>query len=102
MNMNQAIEKLLTAIKDDYRGGKWRDEMVERFENGLRVEEGRKYIKVITGHSVWGFIVKGEDKVFQVGDILKAASWKTPTRNAPRGNIFGEYSIHWTGPHYLR
>lgn len=102
MNMNQAIEKLLTAIKDDYRDGSWKDFMIERFENGLQVQEGRKYIKIITGGSVWGFIVKGEDKKFQAGDILKAAGWATPTRNAARGNIFGDYTIRWTGPEYLR
>jgi nucleoside diphosphate kinase len=102
MNMNQAIENLLTAIKDDYRVGRWTDQMIERFENGLEVQEGRKYIKVMTGNSVWGFIVKGEDKKFQVGDILKAASWATPTRNAARGNVFGDYEVRWTGPNYLR
>src|SRR6056300_1282394 len=102
MNMNQAIENLLTAIKDDYRVGRWSDQMIERFENGLTVQEGRKYIKVMTGSSVWGFIVKGEDKKFQVGDILKAASWATPTRNAARGNVFGDYAVRWTGPNYLR
>lgn len=102
MNMNQAIEKLLTAIKDDYREGSWQDFMIERFENGLSFQEGRKYIKILSGGSVWGFIVKGEDKKFAVGDILKPAGWATPTRNAARGNIFGDYTIRWTGPEYLR
>ena len=102
MNMNQAIEKLLTAIKDDYREGNWKDFMIERFENGLSFQEGRKYIKILSGGSVWGFIVKGEDKKFAVGDILKPAGWATPTRNAARGNIFGDYTIRWTGPEYLR
>jgi len=102
MNMNQAIEKLMIAIKDDYRKGSWKDFMIERFENGLSFQEGRKYIKILSGGSVWGFIVKGEDKKFQVGDILKPAGWATPTRNAARGNIFGDYTIRWTGPEYLR
>jgi len=102
MNMNQAIEKLMIAIKDDYRKGSWQDFMIERFENGLSFQEGRKYIKILSGGSVWGFIVKGEDKKFQVGDILKPAGWATPTRNAARGNIFGDYTIRWTGPEYLR
>lgn len=102
MKMNEAIENLLTTIKESYRAGKWREEMVERFENGLEVQEGRKYIKVISGGSAWGFIVKGEDKKFQTGDILKAASWSAPARNAARGNIFDDYTIHWTGPEYLR
>jgi len=102
MNMNQAIEKLLTAIKDDYREGSWQDFMIERFENGLSFQEGRKYIKILSGGSVWGFIVKGADKKFAVGDILKPAGWATPTRNAARGNIFGDYTIRWTGPEYLR
>ena len=102
MNMNQAIEKLMTAIKDDYREGSWQDFMIERFDNGLSFQEGRKYIKILSGGSVWGFIVKGQDKKFKVGDILKPAGWATPTRNAARGNVFSEYTIRWTGPEYLR
>ena len=106
MTMNEAIEKLMTAIKDDYRahmGSDWhRYVSIERFEDGLTFKEGRKYIKIIERGSAWGFIVKGEDEKFKAGDILKSASWATPARNAARGNVFEDYTIQWTGPLYLK
>ena len=112
MNMNQALENLTNNIIADYErfqtagGRRERTEiqarMLDEFINSLRIEEGRKYIKVIAGSSVWGFIMKEGDKKFRVGDILKAASWASPTRNAARGNIFENYSINWTGPNYLK
>ena len=77
-------------------------------------EVGRKYIKVIQNsgsqRSVWGFINKTEFKkglcgiTFKVGDVLKAASWATPTLNSPRGNLFDGYQITGMrkyGPDYL-
>ena len=104
-----AMDELLERIRDDYRNWGKSDEMtptqikmVEKFNNGLRIEEGRKYIKVITGTCVWGFIVKKDGGKFRAGAILKAASWSAPATNAARGNIFDEsYTIRWTGPLYL-
>ena len=77
--------------------------VIDEFNAELSVEEGRKYVKVIKGGSVWGFIVNTEnDKKFKLGDILKAAGWAAPARNAARGNILdGGYDIQWTGPNYL-
>jgi hypothetical protein len=111
--MNNAIETLIETIKNDYY--QWtlacakgdlseiNKRMIEDFDDGLRFEEGRKYIKVLTGSSVWGFVVNVDnDKKFRKGDILKAAGYNAPARNAPRGNILdGGYSIRWTGPNYL-
>ena len=113
--MNNEINTLLDTIKADYydfmtRYGKetnlntHRQEMIQEFNNNLEVKEGQKYIKVISNRSVWGFIVKGDnDKKFKKGDILKAAGWNAPARNAARGNILdGGYKIQWTGPLYLK
>jgi hypothetical protein len=116
--MKNAIETLIETIKTDYyewtkacRGGSSEAgelseinyRMIDEFNDGLRFEEGRKYIKVLTGNSVWGFVVAvDDDKKFRKGDILKAAGYNAPARNAPRGNILdGGYSIRWTGPNYL-
>jgi len=110
--MNEAIATLFENIKDDYYRFTTRNytrelsdinkNMIADFNEGLRLEEGRKYIKVITGNSVWGFIMKDDDKKFRKGDILKAAGWNAPARNAARGNILdGGYTIQWTGPLYL-
>lgn len=106
ISFDVAMDELLTRIKDDYAN--WgeltetRKKMIEKFNTTLRVEEGRKYIKVITDTCVWGFIVKKDGGKFRAGDILKAASWASPATNAARGNIFEEsYVIRWTGPLYL-
>ena len=70
----------------------------------MQVKVGQKYIKIIRENSVWGFIVNTDnDKVFKKGDILKAAGWNAPARNAARGHILDDdYYINWTGPLYLR
>ena len=77
--------------------------MIAEFNDELQYKVGNKYIKVITDRTVWGFIVNTEnDKKFRKGDILKAAGWAAPARNAARGNIVdGGYTIQWTGPLYL-
>ena len=113
--MLDQIEILMQEIKNEYydymtRRGKelnlsaHQQKMVEEFNEGLEFKRGSKYVKIISNRSVWGFIVKTEnDKKFRKGDILKAAGWNAPARNAARGNIIdGGYSICWTGPHYLK
>ncbi len=109
--MNSEISTLIEAIKTDYLSwssssgelSEHRKQMIEEFNESVRVEDGPKYIKIISGTSVWGFLVKGtNDKKFKQGDILKPARWATPSRNKARGNILeGGYSIRWTGPNYL-
>jgi|TARA_R100000482_G_scaffold122462_1_gene70206 hypothetical protein len=113
--MEKAIEKLLQKIKDDYitwcskgKGyealGGYFKESVDNHDDKMQVKVGQKYIKIIRENSVWGFIVNTDnDKVFKKGDILKAAGWNAPARNAARGNILDDdYYINWTGPLYLR
>tara|TARA_B100001093_G_scaffold374958_1_gene359975 strand:- start:3338 stop:3754 length:417 start_codon:yes stop_codon:yes gene_type:complete len=77
------------------------EDKVQKFADELNVESGRKYIKIIAGTSVWGFInIANPD--FEYGDILKSKNWKTPALNQARGNIFDDvYSIDWTGPLYI-
>ena len=110
--MNDAMTTLMKTIKEDYYRWTSRNytkelseinvNMINEFNENLTFEEGRKYIKIIERGSAWGFIVKGEDEQFKVGDILKPASWATPARNAARGNVFEDYTIQWTGPLYLK
>ena len=113
MLMETALETLKNDIVADYENwqtlsGKPRTEiqarMLDEFIDNLRIAEGNKYIKVITGSSVWGFIVNTDkDKKFRKGDILMAAGYAAPTRNKARGNILdGGYTIAWTGPQYLK
>jgi len=117
--MNEALQNLKDKIIDDFErfqnnGRNWEGRgehqarRLQEFIEGLHFEEGRKYIKVIKAlgaqQVVWGFVVKGEnDKKFRKGDILKAAGWAAPARNAARGNVLdGDFSwVRWTGPEYL-
>lgn len=102
------MEKQLNILKDaivaDYARftKKFQDPetQVANFANNVSFHHGRKYIRVETESSVWGFINLGNDK-FQVGDLLKAAGRNAPATNKARGNIFETYSVAWTGPHYL-
>ena len=49
----------------------------------------------------WTPSSKSTDK-FKKGDLLKAAGFNAPARNAPRGNVLdGGFNIRWTGPLYL-
>ena len=95
--MNKEIQELLVAIKTDFihwatKGGKeelsgYFAEKVAGYDDLLEVKEGKKYIKIISDKSVWGFIVKEDGPKFKKGDILKAAGWNAPATNAARGNI---------------
>lgn len=117
--MQKQIEQYIENIKQDYVG--WgnpktgtektvRDNMVKEFCESISVKPGKKYIKVMTkigtSNSVHSFIASKDFTTskgvqFKQGDILKAASWALPALNAPRGNIFGEYVVKWTGACYM-
>lgn len=103
--MKKALEVYLNHIKQDYI--KWETtttksltygeqicaEQVKEFEEGLKVETGKKYYKVIQRNSVHCF-------VDQQGFIWKPASWRGPTKNFNRGNVFNQetYRGHrWAG-----
>ena len=114
--MSDALKEYKKKIGDDYEN--WtlgsrallnadsiekriRRNGVVEFKNGIDHVCGSKYIKVTRSDnqtSVHSFIVNiYDDKKFKYGDILKAASWKSPARNFARGNIFEEYKVKWTG-----
>ena len=110
----EALSFMETAMIEDYNHFTNKDSEVARemrleFATGIEVLYGSKYIKIVTGkhggqRSVWGFIVNTDkDKKFKKGDLLKAAGYNAPARNAARGNILeGGYVINWTGPLYLK
>lgn len=115
MNMTPAIETLIDIIINDYTGYQGRldkldenarairERMNKEFREKLSFKEGKKYIKIISGGGVWGFVVNTtDDKMFRYGDILKAVSWSSPARNSARGNVFEDYDVAWTGPHSAR
>jgi len=106
--MQDQINTLIEDIKEDYamwtsrRDEKitpWLEQMIKEFNEGLSFKAGKKYIKIMSKGSVWGFVVNVDnDNQFRKGDILKPAGWAAPTRNFARGNIIsGGYKISWTG-----
>ena len=99
------IDNLIEGIKKDY--ARWTDwaEGIERFNKNLNIKSGRKYTKIITNGSVWGFIANcdGTHKGIphKKGDVFKAAGWRAPAKWA-RGSIFTDDKFYtWTGPNYL-
>ena len=111
--LDEGIKNLMAGAKLDYErmstsnGTKeltgYSKEQVELWDNKTKVSQGKKYIKIVCNNSVAAFVVGVDnDKKFKKGDILKAAGWNAPARNAARGNILdGGYAIDWTGPLYL-
>jgi hypothetical protein len=70
----------------------------------LTITYGIKYAKILSRDSVWGFVALTADPNKQqlVGDLLKAASWKTPAKHS-RGNILdGTAAYGPYGPTYLK
>jgi len=115
---DSSISKLLENIRVNYAG--WgsdidsldeptksiRLKMIDEFNKGVHVKPGRKFDKVVTGTSVWGFVAKTDGVLkgipYFVGDVFKAAGWRAPAKHV-RGTIFSSKTnwFSWTGPNYL-
>tara|TARA_R100001443_G_C3341502_1_gene174584 strand:- start:157 stop:540 length:384 start_codon:yes stop_codon:yes gene_type:complete len=104
LSFDDAMDNLLVKIQESYSG--WGGSRIDR-KLDLSLKPGRKFIKVVEGSRVWGFIAKvdGVHKGLPMlkGDILKAAGWSAPAKHS-RGSIFDSEmhkSFSWTGPNYL-
>jgi len=102
---NEALDRLLVAIQEDY--DKWGSRSGISKTLDLKIKTGRKFVKIIEGNRVWGFVsrVDGVHKgaPIKVGDIMKAAGWAQAAKHS-RGSIFDKEfhkSFSWTGPNYL-
>lgn len=103
--MENELNNLLEAIKASYADWSKRigsdeikDKMIAEFNEKLTFKVGKKFVKIITNGSVWGFIALYDDGKFRKGDILKAASWNAPAKNFARGNILEDgYKVFWAG-----
>ena len=115
---DSSVSTLLENIKVDYAN--WgsdidkldepqksiRLEMIDRFNSTLSVRSGRKFDKVVSNGSVWGFIAKTNGVLkgipYFVGDVFKAAGWRAPAKHV-RGSIFSNETnwFSWTGPNYI-
>ena len=93
------IIKLANEDYDRFMPESRNAEMNAAFKNGWTVSTGKKYIKIVNQNSVWGFVVNTHsDNKFNIGDILKPASFNAPARNFARGNVRnGDLNrIRWT------
>ena len=104
LSFDDAMTNLLFKIQENYQN--WRGNSMGKVLD-LKLKPGRKFIKVVNGNSVWGFVAKvdGVHKGLPMlkGDILKAAGWRAPAKHS-RGSIFDSEmhkSFSWTGPNYL-
>ena len=111
------LEQKIFESYDQFMPKERNAKMNQEFKEGVGYEVGNKYLRVVSDRkaqaSVWGFISMKDFKVkskrktgpdyltFKEGDLFKASGWKKPALNSPRGNIFENYSVAWTGPHYL-
>ena len=102
LSFDEAMDVLLEKIHEDYNKLGYSHRTLD-----LSLKPGRKFIKVVEGNRVWGFVAKvdGTHKGLPMakGDILKAAGWRAPAKHS-RGSIFDSEmhkSFSWTGPNYL-
>ena len=112
-----ALGNLMKGIKEDYAN--WgsdindldepqksiRLKMIDEFNRNLDVKSGRKFDKITSNGSVWGFVAKNDGVhkgiPHKMGDVFKAAGWAAPAKWA-RGSIFSDKKFYaWTGPNYL-
>ena len=112
--LEAGIDTMLNFARGDYanwttRGGTKEltdinKKMIKDFNTGFVVKYGSKYAKIVNRNQCWGLVVITDtDKKFKLGDILMAAGYNKPARNAARGNVLdGGYQIAWTGPLYLK
>ena len=103
LSFDTAVDTLLVKIQEAYDN--WSKFNTKTLD--LTLKPGRKFIKVVEGNRVWGFVAKvdGTHKGVPMlkGDILKAAGWSAPAKHS-RGSIFDKEmhkSFSWTGPNYL-
>jgi len=105
LSFDNAMETLLVKIQENYDNRYMGSNVHKKLD--LTLKPGRKFIKVVEGSRVWGFIAKvngvHKDVPMLKGDILKAAGWSAPAKHS-RGSIFDvemHKSFSWTGPNYL-
>ena len=100
-----AIDNLIVGIKKDYANWGNNPNDLDGSAKGIDMKIGRKYTKITTNGSVWGFIANADGThkgiPHKKGDVFKAAGWRAPAKWA-RGSIFSNDKFYsWTGPNYL-
>jgi hypothetical protein len=97
--VDKFIEKVNFEIEDYYA-----NHLSNLEPTKLTIKVGNKFIKILNGNYVWGFISRydGDYKGVPIkkGDLLKAASYASPAKHS-RGNIidgtakYGVYGVNY-------
>lgn len=105
LNSNPIVNDFINKVNAERKIYYENSDMPNQYKE-LTVEIGNKYIRLWNGTGCWGFIsrVDGDLKGAPVrkGDLLKAATWKSPAKHA-RGNIIdgtAQYGAY--GPSYIK
>jgi len=103
--MRNEIQNWLNEVNET-RKKYWDANFTYKAYEPLVTQQGSKFIKIIDGTSVWGFISieDGMNKGAAVkeGDLLKPASWASPAKHS-RGNVLdGTAQWEYYGPTYLK
>tara|TARA_Y100000817_G_scaffold214858_1_gene168925 strand:+ start:113 stop:430 length:318 start_codon:yes stop_codon:yes gene_type:complete len=103
-NKTVNIEKWLYEV-DKIRSAYWNKNFNYKPYTPLKYKKGRKFIKIISENSVWGFVAMADGHIggapYKMGDLMKPASWKAPAKHG-RGNILdGSAKWGFYGPAYL-
>jgi len=104
--LEQAINQLINNINESYFN--WTNDGYNdpTIKLDIKIKSGKKFIKIIEGTRVWGFVSKtdGTHKGLPMkeGDVFKPASWSAAAKHT-RGNVFADDQNYftWTGPKYL-
>ena len=102
LNQDQ-IQNFVTEVNE--KRLKYHKEQFPSLEfDPIEFKVSRKYVKLVTGNTVWGFIAKENGELkgepIREGDLLKPANWRTPAKHS-RGNILdGTAKYGHYGPDY--
>ena len=105
LNYKDSLDKLLVGMKEKYKA--WNTSLSYKSTGmDILVKSGRKFDKVISDNSVWGFVAKKDGLhkglPFKEGDVFKPAGWAAAAKHV-RVSIYDTNSdwYAWTGPNYL-
>lgn len=98
---NQMVSDYTNYIEKSTRCKKIGSQLISDFKTSFEIKKNEKYTKFMAFDACHGFVVTNEsDPKFQFGDLLKASTDTSPSRNKSRGNIANESDIsriRWTG-----
>jgi len=104
LNNNPVVKHFVVEVNEAIRDY-YKQYLTNSTPEYIRVDVGRKFIRLWAGTRCWGFIsrVDGDHKGAPItrGDLLKPATWKAPAKHA-RGNIAdGTAKWSYIGVNYL-